>query len=141
MTMAPAALPRKILVVDDQPAIRSGLKKLLENAGFQVVVAGSFAGARVALSKVAPDLLISDVRLGDYNGLQLLAGTLRAIPAIMITGFPDQVLAAEARRFGAEFLIKPFESATLIALVKRKLEAPAEEPANDHGNDDGNASR
>ena len=123
-------VPRKILVVDDQSAIRNNFKRLLENAGFQVVVADSFAAGRVALSEVMPDLLISDVRLGDYNGLQLLASTTRSIPAIMITGFPDRVLAAEARRFGAEFLIKPVESAPLIALITRKLEqSPAGVPA------------
>src|SRR5262245_20914792 len=123
VSVTPSNVPRKILVVDDQPAVRSGLKRLLENAGFQVVVADSFAGGRVALSETLPDLLISDVRLGDFNGLQLLATTTRAIPAIVITGFPDPVLEAEARGFGAEFLIKPVESATLIALINRKLES------------------
>src|SRR4029079_19688792 len=118
-----AGVPRKILVVDDQPAIRSGLKQLLEIAGYQVVVAGSFAEGRFALSEAVPDLLISDVRLGEFNGIQLVANTARAIPSIIITGFPDPVLAAEARRLGAEFLIKPVESKTLIALIKRKLVA------------------
>jgi DNA-binding response OmpR family regulator len=118
-----AGVPRKILVVDDQPAIRSGLKQLLEIAGYQVVVAGSFAEGRFALSEAVPDLLISDVRLGEFNGIQLVATTARAIPSIIITGFPDPVLEAEARRLGAEFLIKPVESKTLIALIKRKLEA------------------
>src|SRR3954463_1303663 len=126
-------LPRKILVVDDLPAIRNGLKQILEHAGYQVVVAGSFAEGRFALSEAAPDLLISDVRLGEYNGIQLVATTTRAIPAIIITGFPDPVLEAEARRLGAEFLIKPVESATLLALIKRKLQ-PITEAANDRTN-------
>jgi DNA-binding response OmpR family regulator len=124
-------LPRKILVVDDLPAIRNGLKQILEHAGYQVVVAGSFAEGRFALSEAVPDLLISDVRLGEYNGIQLVATTTRAIPAIIITGFPDPVLEAEARRLGADFLIKPVEAATLLALIKRKLE-PAADPQAAH---------
>jgi CheY-like chemotaxis protein len=130
VSVTPAGVPRKILVVDDLPAIRTGLKRLLENAGYQVVVAGSFAEGRFALSEAAPDLLISDVRLGEYNGIQLVATTTRAIPAIIITGFPDPVLEAEARRLGAEFLIKPVETATLLALIQRKLQ-PITEAASD----------
>ena len=130
VSVTPPGVPRKILVVDDLPAIRNGLKQLLEIAGYRVVVAGSFAEGRFALSEDAPDLLISDVRLGEYNGIQLVATTTRVIPAIIITGFPDPVLEAEARRLGADFLIKPVESATLLALIKRKLQ-PIAEPGND----------
>src|SRR4051812_49214009 len=131
VSVTPPGVPRKILVVDDLPAIRNGLKQLLEIAGYRVVVAGSFAEGRFALTEDAPDLLISDVRLGEYNGIQLVATTTRVIPAIIITGFPDPVLEAEARRLGAEFLIKPVESATLLALIKRKLQ-PIAEAGNDH---------
>jgi len=120
-------VPQKILVVDDQPAIRSGMKALLEHAGYRVVVAGSFAEARFALTEEAPDLLISDVRLGEFNGIQLVATTARSIPSIIITGFPDPVLEGEAHRLGADFLIKPVETAKLLAVIKRKLEVAVEQ--------------
>jgi FixJ family two-component response regulator len=50
-----------------------------------------------------PDLLIADVRLGEYNGLQLLASTTQPTAAIIITGHPDPVIEADAHRMGADF--------------------------------------
>jgi DNA-binding response OmpR family regulator len=125
VSVTPAGVVRKVLIVDDDAATRSGLAALLKKARYHVIVAGSFAEARFALSESAPDLLISDIRLGEFNGLQLVATTTRAIPAIIVTGYPDTVLEAEARRLGAEFLIKPIVPSALLALVKRKLEAAA----------------
>src|SRR5438874_2116168 len=111
-------LPYKILLVDDNEPTRRGLKALLERAGFRVVVAASLPEGRFALSEEMPDLLISDVRLGQFNGLQLVATAERTTPTIMITGYPDPVLEADARQLGAEFLIKPFTGAALIDAVR-----------------------
>ena len=85
-----------------------------------VALTGVSEGQRV-LDEAPPDLLIADVRLGAFNGLQLLAMGLRHIPAIVITGFPDPVLEAEARQLGATFLLKPIEPAGLLTLVKELL--------------------
>ena len=112
---------QKILIVDDNDAARTGLAKILERADFTVVAAATFAEGRNALSKEEPDLLIADVRLGEYNGLQLLASATRATPAIVITGYPDPVLEADARRLGADYLVKPVSPASLVDLVRRKL--------------------
>jgi DNA-binding response OmpR family regulator len=130
MTVAvtPAGVPRKILIVDDDQPTRSGLKALLEQAGYSVLTASTFAEARFALNELSPDLLISDVRLGEYNGLQLVATSHRAIPAIVVTGYPDPVLQAEARRLGAEFLVKPVAPSSLMALIKQKLDPATEQP-------------
>jgi CheY-like chemotaxis protein len=68
-----------------------------------------------------PHLLITDVRLGEYNGLQLLATNPNPIPAIVLTGFPDRVLEAEAQHLGAEFMLKPVNPSELMAIVDRKL--------------------
>jgi len=124
----PAGVAKKVLIVDDDAATRSGLKALLERAGYQVMVAGSFSEARFALTESGPDLLISDIRLGEFNGLQLVATTTRAIPSIIVTGYPDAVLEAEARRLGAEYLVKPVVPAALMAIVKRKLERTEQTP-------------
>src|SRR5689334_20905714 len=93
-------VPQKILIVDDDEATRRGLAALLERAGYRVAVAGSLQDGRFALSTEQPDLLISDVRLGAFNGLQLVATAPRSIPTIMITGYPDPVLVTEAHRLG-----------------------------------------
>jgi DNA-binding response OmpR family regulator len=117
----------KVLIVDDNEAARTGLAKILERADFTVFSAATFAEGRSALTKEQPDLLIADVRLGEYNGLQLLAGAARPMPAIIVTGYPDPVLEADARRMGAEYLVKPISPTALVELVRQKLTTPQEQ--------------
>lgn len=114
-------MTQKILVVDDDEAVLSGLLELLRSAGYRAVGARSVPAARKALIDEAPDLLITDVRLGPYNGLQLIATNPRPIPAIVVTGYQDPTLEAEAHRLGAEFLIKPWVPAAFLRLVAEKL--------------------
>jgi DNA-binding NtrC family response regulator len=114
--------PHKILVVDDEDGMRTFLFTILTHAGYDVVTAeGVHVGSRV-MDEASPDLLITDVRLGKYNGLQLLAMNPRAVPAIVMTGYPDPVLEADARQLGAQFLLKPIEPAGLLTLVADLLE-------------------
>jgi len=114
---------KKILLVEDDGATRVGLSTLLERAGYDVVATESVQEGRSALEDASPDLLIADVRLGAFNGLQLIAMRPRPIPTIVTTGFPDPVLEAEARQFGAEFILKPIEPAGLLTLVAELLRA------------------
>jgi DNA-binding response OmpR family regulator len=111
----------KILIVDDNQAARNGLALIFERAGFEVLAVGSFGEGRAALTRMHPDLLIADVRLGEYNGLQLLASAARPTAAIIVTGHPDPVIEADARRMGADFLINPVSPTTLIELATQKL--------------------
>jgi CheY-like chemotaxis protein len=123
---------QKILIVDDNDAARTGLARIFERADFDVVAVGTFAEGRTVLSQGQPDLLIADVRLGEFNGLQLLASTTRPTPAIIVTGYPDPVLESDARRMGADYLVKPVLPTELIELVRRKLatnDAPVFKPA------------
>jgi len=114
---------KTILLVEDDDATRIGLSTLLERAGYDVVASESVQEGRSILEEDPPDLLITDVRLGAFNGLQLLAMSPRPIPTIVTTGFPDPVLEAEARQLGAKFLLKPVEPADLLALVADMLAA------------------
>lgn len=114
---------KTILLVEDDLATRVGLSTLLERAGYEVVASESVQEGRSILEEEAPDLLITDVRLGAFNGLQLLAMSPRRIPTIVTTGFPDPVLEAEALQLGAKFLLKPVEPGNLLALVAEMLEA------------------
>jgi CheY-like chemotaxis protein len=112
----------KILIVEDDRAARVGLQQLLTQAGYSTVVAGDFREGRRLLEHEHPDLLIVDLRLQGFNGLQLLHINPRPIPTIVVTGFPDDVLQADARRLGAEYMVKPIEPARLLALVGRLLD-------------------
>jgi DNA-binding NtrC family response regulator len=116
-------LRKKILLVEDDNATRVGLSTLLKRAGYDVVATESVQEGRTVLESEPPDLLITDVRLGAFNGLQLIAMSPRPIPAIVTTGFPDPVLEAEARQFGAQFLLKPIDPAGLLSLVAELLQA------------------
>lgn len=116
-----------ILIVDDHRVTRLGLAEMLETAGYTVVTAGTFPDARRILRETPPDLLIADVRLGSFNGLQLVISGPNRIPAIVITGYADAVLEAEARRSGADYLVKPFDPDALLGLIRQKLgQNPAE---------------
>jgi DNA-binding response OmpR family regulator len=116
----------RILVVDDDPATRIGLAALLANAGYDVMTADTLADAMQVLADHPPHLLITDVRLRGYNGLQLIALSPVPLPSIVITGFPDRTIETEARQLGAEYLQKPIDPPALIALIRQLLGRPFE---------------
>ena len=111
----------KLLIVDDDRTTREGLKQLLANAGYRTITAGTFPEAAHALRSDSPDLLIVDVRLGEYNGLQLIITAERRIPAIVLTGYADPVVEDEARHEGAEYLVKPVDTQALLGLIRKLL--------------------
>jgi DNA-binding response OmpR family regulator len=113
-----------VLIAEDDPATLSGLAGYLRGVGFSVIPLPSFAEAHRIMPFAKPDVVVADVRLGEYNGLQLAvqALALDPVPAIIVTsGFDDTVLKAEAQRLGATFLLKPFEPSVLLDLITSKL--------------------
>jgi DNA-binding NtrC family response regulator len=120
--------PDRVLIVDDDGATRRGLVQLLAQAGYDATAVGTFDEARRIIGASPPDLLITDIRLEAYNGLQLILNSPRRIPTIVITGFADPVLEAEARRGGAAYLVKPVQPLELLEVVAEKLMAPHSKP-------------
>ena len=117
-------MPANILVVDDDPAALVGLVELLQQAGYAAIGASSFVEAKQRLAERAPDLLITDVRLGAFNGLQLVVrGRIQhpEMAAIVTTGFSDAVIESEARRHGAVFFVKPISPDALLEAVSTEL--------------------
>jgi len=113
-----------VLIAEDDPETLKGLAIYLRGLGFSVVPLPSFPEAHRILPFAKPDVVVADVRLGEYNGLQLAveARTLDPAPAIIVTsGYADPVLKAEAERLGAAFLLKPFEPARLLDLITSML--------------------
>jgi DNA-binding response OmpR family regulator len=111
----------KILIVDDDEATRLGIATLLEHAGYDPLTAGTLPAAMKLLTDEHPDLLLVDIRLDAYNGLHLVATRPNPIPAIVLTGFADPGIEADARRLGAEFLLKPVTPSVLLGVVNRLL--------------------
>jgi DNA-binding response OmpR family regulator len=123
MTESPRT--RLTLIVDDDPALLEGLERSFRAAGEHVVAAGSFEEARAALRDHVFDALITDVRLGAFNGLQLAVMARAQHPnvrLIVFSGFDDPVLRDEAAVLRAEYLVKPVTVGQLLALVRQ---APA----------------
>jgi DNA-binding NarL/FixJ family response regulator len=117
-----------ILVVDDHAATREGFARLFRHSGYVVLTAGDVATAQQLLAEAAPDLLITDVRLDAYNGLQLIAMAPQRIRAVVLTGYADRSIEADARRLGAEYYVKPIAPSTCLEIVKRLLASPIKAP-------------
>jgi DNA-binding response OmpR family regulator len=114
----------KVLVVDDEPAIRELLKLHLANAGYDVRVAEDAIVAERSLREAPPDLVVVDVALPYRGGLEFVAGlsadeSLARLPVIFITG--HEALERGARALGAGCLKKPFAVDALLELVGRNL--------------------
>jgi DNA-binding NtrC family response regulator len=113
---------QKIMIVDDDPSLLEALERAFREAGEDVVAHGSFEEARRALQSTSFDALITDVRLGAFNGLQLAVITRHAQPdirLIVFSGFDDPVLRSEAERVGATYLVKPVTSSKLLEILRR----------------------
>ena len=115
---------RMILVVDADTRDRTSTVLLLEAAGYQVRSARSFEDARTLLATERPDLLITDLRLGPYNGLHLVLWSRNEHPEmamVVTTRFADPVLEAEARRNEADFLLRPIGDTQLLDTIAGSL--------------------
>ena len=117
-------MPQKILIVDDDRATRDQLAQLLTREGYETLTASDVPTTMRILAASAPDLLITDIRLDTYNGLHIIVMAPTPIPAIVLTSFADPVIEADARRLGAEYLVKPVSPATLLAAVAGMLDRP-----------------
>ena len=113
-------MPPRVLIVDDDPATREGLAELLDSIGYEAVAAGCFELARDILRTAPQAVLITDIRLGEYNGLQLLLQAPVAVPAIVTSGFSDPVLRRAAEQLGATYLTKPISASQLLNAVRHK---------------------
>jgi DNA-binding response OmpR family regulator len=117
---APLASRGVAVIVDDDTSVLRLLKDLLLSSGFVVEPFNDFQLAKERLKTGLVDVLITDVRLGAFNGLQLVVRAKATSPdvvAVVLTGFDDQVLHQEAVGVGAHFLLKPIRVEQLLQLL------------------------
>jgi DNA-binding NtrC family response regulator len=113
-----------VLVVDDEMDMRVSYERLLARLGYRVVQAGSRAEGLAVVQGQPLALLVSDLRLRDGTGLDVVAAARAAgVPAIVVTGF----LSPQSRRVAVDagasgFLAKPFSASDFTALVAGVLE-------------------
>jgi DNA-binding response OmpR family regulator len=116
-----ATQPRRALVVAPSPGVSASLAAWLEGAGFTAVLVPEFQEARAAIDFDPPALVVSEVKLGAYNGLHL-AIRIRSRGArtpVVLLGDPDSVLEAEAERFEVAYVRLPATETALLAAIDR----------------------
>jgi DNA-binding NtrC family response regulator len=124
-----ARTPKKILVVDDEPSVTASLSLILTDAGFEVLTAQGFAESTAILKQVPVDLVITDLRLTDASGIDLITHVKRTTPeveVILMTGYGSLDITIEAIKAGAYYYLeKPYTPDRLFTLVDRALQLQA----------------
>jgi two-component system response regulator RegA len=114
--------PISTLLVEPRASDLVSIVSHLSGSCFDVTVANNFAVAKATLAAHPPLLLITELRLGEYNGLHLVLRSKAVRPetaAIVLADAADPVLQDEAAKLGALFVVKPFSKAELIAAALR----------------------
>ena len=116
---------QRVLLVDDDAAVRTVLAALLRQGGVEAIEAASAAEALELLNEGATDVMVTDLRMPGMDGMELLAQVTKTwpeVPVIMLTAHGNVPLAVEAMRQGAfEFLLKPCDRVEVLAIVERAL--------------------
>jgi two-component system response regulator RegA len=123
-----------LLLADDDNSFRQRLALMLGRRGFDVSAAASLAEARDLIGRVKPDYAVLDLRLGDGNGLELVAELRAARPdtkVVILTGYGNLATAVAAVKEGAiDYLAKPADPediiTALLAADGERPEPPAE---------------
>ena len=121
-------IPKRVLIVEDDPTQLAILQELFTQEGFQVETASRGEQAKKILDVTSPDLVVLDAVLPQFDGLRLLNSVAEsATPVFIITGF-NHILGTSCYENGAAIVFrKPFDPKELIAAAKRHLTKPAGE--------------
>ena len=120
-------IPRKILIVDDEPDLLKLMKERLEREGFTVVTATNANAGFKKITEENPELILLDVMMPDKDGFSMLSelkrkGTMFHIPVIILSGKSETRSLFEGQGLGAtDYLIKPIEFKELIRTIRRYL--------------------
>ena len=124
-------MAKKILVIDDEELVTESLKKLLSKSGYEVQIARSGTEAVERVKATDFDLIVSDIRMPDMDGVQALTKIREylkeegkpAMPEILITGYASKENLEGAKNLGvADYLYKPFNIRDFLEIVKKNLE-------------------
>lgn len=114
-----------VLLVEDDPQVRSVFTRLLQRSGWQVTAASDGESALEAVASSFFDAIVSDIRLPGLSGVDLLRAVREHdldVPVILITGWPDVDTAAEAVELGAlQYLRKPVQPQQLTQAVEKAI--------------------
>ena len=110
----------RALVVAPTPEIAQSLVYWLTARGHEVVLLNDFAAARRELDARPPSLLVTELKLGAFNGLHLTLRARARFPGVsaIVIGEADCVLQAEARQQHIRYLVRPFDESTFAGIVR-----------------------
>ncbi len=115
----------KILVVDDEDALRTVLSAELSGEGYEVGTAADGVEAVAMLQKQRYNLVLLDIKMPNMNGFEVLKVIKEKHPGtkvIMLTGFADLKNAIESKKLGAEdFVSKPYDLVDLLTTIERVM--------------------
>jgi len=119
-------MPARILVIDDEEAIRKSLRMVLEYEGYELIEAASGPEGLETLKREAPDAILLDIKMPGMDGMEVLQQARSRdahTPILMISGHGDIPTAVDALRKGAyDFLEKPLESERVLAALRNAIE-------------------
>jgi CheY-like chemotaxis protein len=116
--------PYHVLVLEDDENALDGMVELLRGSSYLVTGAATYDGAKQLLAFNTYDLLITDVHLRGFNGLNLVRECHRDRPdmlTIIITGYDEPMMELEAGRYGAQLIRKPVKPDELLKTVEQSL--------------------
>jgi CheY-like chemotaxis protein len=118
-------LARRILLADDSVTAQNMGRRILTDAGYEVVTVNNGSAALKKIAENKPDLIVLDVYMPGYGGLEVCqrikeSPETRQIPVLLTVGKLEPFKAEEARRVGADsFIIKPFEATELLTVLTK----------------------
>ncbi|RME62617.1 MAG: response regulator, partial [Nitrospirae bacterium] len=116
----------KVLVVDDEEVVRLSCQRLLEPEGYEVFQAGSPSEAIQVVEENRIDVVVSDLKMPEMDGVELLKHIKEVSPLteiIIMTGYATVASAVEAMKYGAfDYIEKPFRAEELKLIVQKALE-------------------
>ena len=117
----------RILIIDDEAAIRDALRMTLEYQGYQVMVASTGEEGAALVEREAPDLVFLDIKMPGMDGLEVLQRITHltdVTPVVVMSGHGTISTAVEATRLGAfDFIEKPLESERVLVLVRNAVDS------------------
>jgi len=118
---------KHILIIDDEPAWQKITSIILKKRGYSVCAVGNGSDALKALSSFKPDLILSDLRMPDMNGFDLLYNlkqipSASSTPVVFFTAIDDYEARKEAKKLGAvDFLVKPYDEEEISLILSKYL--------------------
>jgi DNA-binding NtrC family response regulator len=125
-------MPALVVLVNADQQIRRDTEAILLQAGYRVEAISTYAEAKNLLTSIVPDLLLVDIRLGEFNGLQLAIGARfdhPSLPVVVTHLTPDPTFEAEAKHQGVGFLTVPAGDPEFLRRIQSALDEHRREQA------------